>query len=85
MLRPMRDHVLVERIEDSEYQGLLIVKDDEPSQSRGKILAVSNFEEIFNVGDDIMFGKNSGTVLEFENTKYFLVRNVDIMAKVKNN
>ena len=84
MLRPMRDHVLVERIEDSGYQGLVILK-DEPNQSRGKILAVSNSEEVFNVGDDIMFGKNSGMVLEFENTKHLLIKTSDIMAKIKNN
>ena len=84
MLRPMRDHVLVERIEDSGYQGLVIVK-DEQNQSRGEILAVSKFEENFKVGDNIMFGKNSGSVVEYEDTEYVIVRNEDIMAKVKNN
>ena len=84
MLKPMRDHVLVEKIEGSEYQGLVILK-DEPNQSRGKVLAVSNSEEVFNVGDDIMFGKNSGLVLEFEGVEHLLIKTSDIMAKVENN
>ena len=84
MLRPMRDHVIVERTEGNEYKGLVIVSDDD-NQSRGEILAVSKFEENFKVGDDIMFGKNSGLVVEHEDTEYVIVRNEDIMAKVKNN
>ena len=84
MLRPMRDHILVEKVEDSEYQGLVILP-DKPDQSRGKVLAVSNSEEVFEVGDDIMFGKNSGMVLEYDNIKHLLIKTSDIMAKVKNN
>jgi chaperonin GroES len=83
MIRPMRDHIIVEKQQENAYSGGIVMVPGALNQSRGTILAVSAVEEIFAVGENILFGKNSGKVLEHEGTEYLILRHEDIMAKVE--
>jgi co-chaperonin GroES (HSP10) len=82
MMRPMRDHVVIAKNDEGDYSGLLIIP-GKSNQSRGTILAVSKHEDMFSAGDDIMFAKNSGMMMEYEGIEYIILKTIDIMAKIK--
>ena len=51
---------------------------------QGKVVAVGNGtkdeEMVVKVGDEVLYGKYSGTELEFEGTKYLIMRQSDVLA-----
>ena len=50
----------------------------------GIIIAVGNGtkdeEMVVKVGDEVLYGKYSGTELEYEGTKYLIMRQSDVLA-----
>ena len=52
----------------------------------GKVVATGNGtkdEEMFlKEGDEVLYGKYSGTELEYEGTKYLMMRQSDVLAVI---
>lgn len=91
--RPLGDRVVVKRLDEERKTAAGIVIPDNAAEkpSRGKILAIGSGKkndqgEIrpldVKVGDDILFGKYSGTEIKLEGEEYLVMREEDIMGIV---
>jgi chaperonin GroES len=92
-IHPLADRVLVKPLEESEKKkGAIIIPDtakEKPQQ--GKVVAVGEGRvdnkgkrvplEV-KKGDKVLFGKYAGTEFEFEDQKYLILREGDILAKI---
>ena len=86
-IKPLADRVLVLPAPAEEKVGGIIIPDtDKEKPQHGKIVATGNGtkdeEMILKEGDEVLYGKYSGTELEFEGTKYLIMRQSDILAVV---
>jgi chaperonin GroES len=91
--RPMDDRVLVEPIEaDKKTAGGIILPDtarEKPQRGvviatgPGKLLDTGKRGDVdVTVGDEVFYGKYSGTEIEFGTDKYVVLRESDILAVV---
>jgi chaperonin GroES len=94
-LRPLHDRVIVERMEEERMSAGGIVIPDSATEKpiRGKVLAVGNGKILDNgekrpldisVGDNILFGKYSGTEVKVDGEELLVMREEDIMAVIEN-
>jgi chaperonin GroES len=92
-LRPLHDRVIVQREEEERTSpgGIVIPDTATEKPIRGKILAVGNGKILdsgevraldVKVGDEILFGKYSGTEVKVEGEDLLVMREEDIMAVV---
>lgn len=90
-LRPLNDRVIVRRTpEETKSAGGIVIPDTAAEKpSRGEILAVgpgkANDQGVVrapdvNVGDQILFGKYSGTEVKLDGETLLVMREDDIMA-----
>lgn len=85
-IRPIGDRVLVKPglVEEKTLGGIIIPDTVKEKPQKGEVLAVGNGtkdeEMIVSVGDNVIFGKYSGTEFEFENEKYLILRQSEILA-----
>ena len=84
-IKPLADRVLIVPAPAEEKVGGIIIPDtakEKPLQ--GKVVAVCNGtkdeEMILKEGDEVLYGKYSGTELEFEGEKYLMMRQSDVLA-----
>ena len=84
-IKPLADRVLVLPTAAEEKVGGIIIPDtakEKPLQ--GEVVAVGNGtkdeEMILKVGDKVLYGKYSGTELEYEGVKYLIMRQSDVLA-----
>lgn len=92
-IKPLYDHILVERIEEEVKKGGIIIPDtakEKPQQ--GKVIAVGSGrrDEKGNKialevkkGDIILFGKYAGTEVKLEDNDYLIIREEDILGIVE--
>jgi chaperonin GroES len=92
-IKPLYDHILVERIEEEVKKGGIIIPDtakEKPQQ--GKVIAVGSGrrDEKGNKialevkkGDIILFGKYAGTEVKIEDNDYLIIREEDILGIVE--
>jgi len=91
--RPMDDRVLVEPHEADETTagGIILPATAREKPQRGTVLAIGpgklldsgkRGEMCVQVGDDVFYGKYSGTEIEFAADKYVVIRETDILAIV---
>lgn len=91
--RPMDDRVLVEPVEaDEKTAGGIILPDaarEKPQRGvviatgPGKLLDSGKRGEMgVSIGDEVFYGKYSGTEIEFGTDKYVVIRESDILAVV---
>lgn len=86
-VKPLADRVLVLPAQAEEKVGGIIIPDTAKEKPQhGKVVATGNGtkdEEMFlKEGDEILYGKYSGTELEFDGTKYLIMRQSDVLAVV---
>lgn len=86
-IRPLADRVLVLPAPAEEKVGGIIIPDTAKEKPQhGTIVAAGqgtkDEEMVLKVGDEILYGKYSGTELEFEGTKYLIMRQSDVLAVV---
>ncbi len=88
-IKPLADRVLVLPAAAEEKIGGIIIPDtakEKPLQ--GTIVAAGNGtkdEEMqLKEGDNVLYGKYAGTELEFEGTKYLIMRQSDVLAVINN-
>ena len=87
-IKPLADRVLVLPAQAEEKVGGIIIPDTAKEKPQhGTIVAAGNGtedEEMFlKEGDEVLYGKYSGTELEVESTKYLIMRQSDVLAVVQ--
>ena len=87
-IKPLADRVLVLPAQAEEKVGGIIIPDTAKEKPQhGTIVAAGNGtkdeEMILKEGDEILYGKYSGTELEVEGTKYLIMRQSDVLAVVQ--
>ncbi len=92
-IRPLHDRVLVKRSEeDTTSAGGIVIPDSATEKPiKGEVIAVGNGKILDNgevraldikVGDNILFGKYSGTEVKMDENDYLVMREDDIMAVI---
>jgi chaperonin GroES len=84
-IKPLADRVLVLPAQAEEKVGGIIIPDTAKEKPlHGKVVAVGNGTKdeqmILKEGDEILYGKYSGTELEHEGAKYLMMRQSDVLA-----
>ena len=87
-IKPLADRVLVLPAQAEEKVGGIIIPDTAKEKPQhGTIVAAGNGtkdeEMILKEGDEILYGKYSGTELVVEGTKYLIMRQSDVLAVVE--
>jgi chaperonin GroES len=91
--QPLQDKVFVKRIEESETlrNGLYIPETAKEKPQEAEVIAVGEGKILdsgvivssgLKTGDRILFGKYSGTEIEFEKVKYLILRQDEIFGKI---
>lgn len=85
-IKPLSDRVLVKPAEAEEKTatGIIIPDTAKEKPLHGTIKAVGqgtkDEEMVLKAGDEVLYGKYSGTELEFEGEKYLMMRQSDVLA-----
>ena len=93
-IRPLQDRVVVRRTEEETTSAGGIVLPDSATEkpSRGEVIAIGHGKILDNgevrgldvkVGDQILFGKYSGTEIKIDHEELLVMREDDIMAVVE--
>ena len=91
--RPLGDRVLVKRLEEElKSPGGIVIPDSAAEKpARGKVLAAGPGKKTedgkikpldVQIGDDVLFGKYSGTEIKLNGEEYLVMREEDIMGVV---
>ncbi len=92
-VRPLEDRVVIQQIEAEEKTagGIVLPDTAKEKPQRGRVLAVgpgklldngSRAEIDLKEGDEVLFGKYSGTDIKVEGEEVKILRESDILAKV---
>lgn len=87
-IKPLADRVLVLPAAAEEKIGGIIIPDTAKEKPlRGIIKAAGggtkDEEMILKEGDEVLYGKYSGTEIELEGTKYLMMRQSDVLAVIE--
>ena len=87
-IKPLADRVLVLPAPAEEKVGGIIIPDTAKEKPlRGKVIATGkgtkDEEMILKEGDEVLYGKYSGTELELDGTKYLMMRQSDVLAVIE--
>lgn len=87
-LKPLADRVVVEvaPAEEKTASGLIIPDTAKEKPQKGKVVAVGTGKKdepiTVKVGDNVLYGKYSGTEVTIEGKEYLIMRESDIYAIV---
>ena len=85
-IKPLADRVLVlpAAAEEKTIGGIIIPDTAKEKPLQGKVVATGNGtkdeEMVVKEGDTVLYGKYAGTEVEFDGTKYLIMRQSDILA-----
>ena len=91
-VRPLRDRILVERLEEAEQRtigGIIIPDTAKEKPQQGRVVAVGTGRvndkgEVFpldvTAGDTILFGKYAGTQIKIEGKEYLIIREDEVLG-----
>ncbi len=90
-LRPLHDRVIVRRMEEERTSagGIVIPDSATEKPSKGEIVAIGNGKILENgevrgldvkIGDQVLFGKYSGTEIKVDAEELLVMKEEDIMA-----
>ena len=87
-IKPLADRVLILPAPAEEKVGGIIIPDTAKEKPlRGKVVAAGNGtkdeEMILKEGDTVLHGQYAGTELEYEGTKYLMMRQSDVLAVIE--
>ncbi len=93
-VRPLRDRVVVKRLEEQEQRvgGIIIPDSAKEKPQQGKVVAVGSgrvndegkiIPLDVKAGDTVLIGKYSGTEIKLEGTEYLIVREEEILAIIE--
>ena len=87
-IKPLADRVVVQpaEAETKTVSGIIIPDTAKEKPQRGKVVAVGNGTKdqamTVKVGDEVLYGKYSGTEISIDGTNYLIMRESDIYAIV---
>lgn len=92
--KPLRDKILIKRVnEDEKTKGGIIIPDTAKGKPiQGTVVSVGNGKMNDNgsiipmtvkQGDQVLFGKYSGTEIKFDGEEHLILREDDILGIVK--
>jgi len=92
--RPLRDRVVVKRLEEQEQKagGIIIPDTAKEKPQQGKVVAIGTGRVTdegkvipldVKVGDTVLFGKYSGTEIKLEGIEYLIVREEELLGIVE--
>ena len=86
-IKPLADRVLVLPAQAEEKVGGIIIPDTAKEKPQhGSVVAVGQGKAdepmVLKEGDEVLYGKYSGTELEYEGVKYLIMRQSDVLAGV---
>tara|TARA_B100001057_G_scaffold458140_1_gene507097 strand:- start:16987 stop:17253 length:267 start_codon:yes stop_codon:yes gene_type:complete len=84
-LKPLADRVLVKPLEAEEKVGGIYIPDTAKEKpQKGEIIAVGPGDNenkmTLKVGDKVLYGKYSGTEINFEDNDYLIMKESDVLA-----
>ncbi|XOD69288.1 MAG: co-chaperone GroES [Flavobacteriales bacterium AspAUS03] len=85
-IKPLADRVLIEPApaESKTASGIIIPDTAKEKPQKGKVVAVGPGKKdesmSVEVGNEVLYGKYSGTELKWENKDYLIMRESDIIA-----
>ena len=85
-IQPLADRVLIQpaEAEQKTASGIIIPDTAKEKPQRGKVLAVGkgtkDHEMTLKVGDNVLYGKYSGTEVEIDGVKYMIMKESDVYA-----
>jgi chaperonin GroES len=89
-LRPLHDHVMVQRTEEDARHGSIIIPDSAKEKPQeGKVIAVGTGTLHDNgtttpldikAGDRVLFGKYSGSEVELDGQEYIIMKEADVLG-----
>ena len=87
-IKTLADRVLVLPAQAEEKVGGIIIPDTAKEKPQhGTVVATGEGTKdeamVLKEGDEVLYGKYSGTELEHEGTKYLIMRQSDVLAVVK--
>ncbi len=88
-LRPIEDHVVVKitsAAEEKKIGGIIIPDTAKEKPQMAKVIAVGTDEDLkkaVKVGDNVLYGKYSGTEIELDGEKYLILAKSEILAIVE--
>ena len=88
-VKPLSDRVLIEpaAAEEVTSGGIIIPDSAKEKPLKGTVKAIGNGTKdeamVVKVGDTVLYGKYSGTELEFDGVKYLMKRQSDILAIIE--
>lgn len=85
-IRPLSNRVIVKPDEAPQVTsgGIIIPDTARETPHRGTVVAAGNGLKdepmIVKVGDSVLYGRHSGTRIEYDGAEYFIMRESDILA-----
>ena len=85
-IKPLADRVLIEpaEAETTTVSGIIIPDTAQEKPQKGIVVAVGNgtkdHKMSVKIGDQVLYGKYSGTELKFEGNDYLMMRESDLLA-----
>lgn len=87
-IKPLADRVLVKPAPAEEKVGGIIIPDTAKEKPlRGQIVAAGNGTKdeqmVLKEGDNVLYGKYSGTEFELDGDKFLIMRQSDVLAVIE--
>ena len=93
-MRPLRDRIVVRRIEEGEQRigGIIIPDTAKEKPQQGRVVAVGHGRVTdegkvlpldVKAGDTILFGKYSGTEIKLDGEEYLIIREEEVLGVVE--
>ena len=93
-MRPLRDRLLVERIEEAEQRigGIIIPDTAKEKPQQGRVVAVGKGRvndkgEVFPLdvkeGETVLFGKYAGSEIKLDGKEYLILREDEVLGVVE--
>lgn len=85
-IKPLADRVLIlpAPAEEKTVGGIIIPDTAKEKPLQGEVVAIGHGtkdeEMVLKVGDTVLYGKYSGTEIEYEGVKYLMMRQSDVLA-----
>lgn len=93
-LRPLHDRILVQRLDQGEQKkgGIIIPDSAKEKPQRGTVVAAGNGKRLesgqitpldVKAGDQILFGKYSGSEVTIDDVEYLILREDEVLAVIE--
>ncbi len=85
-IQPLLDRVVIRptAAEEKTVGGIIIPDTAQEKPLRGEVIAVGKGTKdetmILKLGDQVLYGKYTGTEVELDNTKFIIMRQSDVLA-----